>query len=587
MLTTHFRCCISPRVSGAYSLFPLFLPCIKRKRLMMLPACVIPMHGALKLAILLMLVWCCSLCLAKSGGRCMFDEIAAKAGRPRVLALRRTKAGMENVKYDRTGSVDPEWQHIRIVVFAEDMKDRSRYCTSAGQERPTFFGETATCSQEDILTAAKRDIAVTKLLPSAVQMHMDRLLVDPITEPLVFPPFDGSVCSEFKVPSSHFSEGVPDADMVMYAAAGPTPEGVAAWATGCITLDDGRAVAGVTNLGPGSISLSETSIRTAAHEIAHALGFDFEAMNDAGMVQRIPGVRGKVDVTLISSPRTLQKAREHYNCPDAPGMELEDEGGSGTALSHWERRNAKDEIMSGISSPGRYTALTMAAFEDLGYYRGAWGSEEPMGWGNNSGCELLNESCLVNGVTAHPDMFCNETVSKLVCNSERDGLGRCNVIKHENPLPPQYHYFSDPSRGAPSHLLMDYCPSIDAFSNTPCADGETKFMRGSLIGPSSMCLKAEGLRDSQGVIGDVCADVRCDGGEVSIRYLGDDAWHPCPEGSHIKPTTTFTDGVIVCPTYSEVCIKATVVVRPSSASYRSSVPQSLLLTLFAIVYAAC
>ena len=33
-----------------------------------------------------------------------------------------------------------------------------------------------------------------------------------------------------------------------------------------------------------------------------------------------------------------EEGRRHFNCPSLSGVELEDFGGEGTALSHWEKR---------------------------------------------------------------------------------------------------------------------------------------------------------------------------------------------------------------------------------------------------------
>nr|CCD15540.1 Major Surface Protease [Trypanosoma congolense IL3000] len=504
--------------------------------------------------------------------RCISDEVAARAGPPVRLATR-------NIAHSQTGA-DSEWSNIRIVTFTKDIEDERKHCTAEGQKRPTFFGDTADCTSDDVLTAAKKDLVITRLIPSAVQLHVDRLLVKPEAEPLVLPKFDGKVCSSFTVPASHNAEGVPDADMAMYAAAGPMPAGVAAWATTCIVFDDDRPAAGVMNLGVASISLTETSIRTVAHEIAHSLGFSFYFMSNAKTVTRVPGVRGKKEVVLVSSPRTLQKTREHYKCPAAAGMELEDEGGSGTAMSHWERRNAKDEFMSGISGPGRYTALTMAAFEDLGYYRSVWGMEEPMGWGNSSGCELLTEKCLVEGVTAYPAMFCNGSEVGLTCTSDGSALGECFTVQYESELPAEYQYFSDTKLGGSAHTLMDYCPYIFGYSNTRCSDGDIRRMYGSVIGPSSKCLKGNKLLDNESrPVGDVCADVRCDNGTVSVRYLGNSEWQLCPAGGAVTPTETFTGGTILCPKYEEVCIVAAVVTKLNTTNSFASVAQPLLLAL--------
>lgn len=38
------------------------------------------------------------------------------------------------------------------------------------------------------------------------------------------------------------------------------------------------------------------------------------------------------------TPRVQQEARLHFNCLDLEGAELENQGGDGTALTHWEKR---------------------------------------------------------------------------------------------------------------------------------------------------------------------------------------------------------------------------------------------------------
>ncbi|RNE97898.1 surface protease GP63 [Trypanosoma rangeli] len=274
------------------------------------------------------------------------------------------------------------------------------------------------------------------------------------------------------------------------------------------------------------------------------------------MTQLIPEVRGKENVLVVSSPKTLEKTRAHFNCASAPGMELEDEGGGATPSSHWKRRNAKDELMAGFPGAGYYTALTMAAFEDMGFYRAQWSMAEQMPWGSNSGCELLTEKCLTDGVTRYPEMFCGARRELMKCTSDRLALGICKITTYPNPLPSQFQYFSNPRRGGLLGDLMDYCPFIGELEGTRCFDGgDVRHMRGCRIGPSSRCLKSDGLRDFAGLIGDVCAEVSCDDdGDVLVRYLGNDTWHVCPEGSSITPTgPVFRGGNIVCPRHIEVC----------------------------------
>ena len=64
--------------------------------------------------------------------------------------------------------------------------------------------------------------------------------------------------------------------------------------------------------------------------------------------------------------------QEYFNCPSAPGAFLEDEGGSGTAISHWERATFDSELMIGTAFDTRrgiYSNLTMALLDDSGWYQ--------------------------------------------------------------------------------------------------------------------------------------------------------------------------------------------------------------------------
>lgn len=138
-----------------------------------------------------------------------------------------------------TASGDGIWKPIRIGVFYEDLKDPSRYCTEVGQVRPNFEGKYVTCKDEDILTQEKIDILINKMIPQAVQLHADRLMVHPLKGIPPHPPMTGSSCGSFTVPQSHYTDGVQTVDYVLYVAAGPMgnddiDSGTAAWAVACL-----------------------------------------------------------------------------------------------------------------------------------------------------------------------------------------------------------------------------------------------------------------------------------------------------------------------------------------------------------------
>ncbi|EKF27974.1 surface protease GP63, putative [Trypanosoma cruzi marinkellei] len=539
------------------------------------------------LLFLVLLLCCVSGSVAVAEHHCISEEIEKKVG-PRTTAVVLELPTRENGMMRALTASAPEWAPIRFHVFTEDLNDPTKYCTAEKQMRPDFIGGTLECKKKDILTKEKKSIILNSLLPRAFRMHTDRLSVKPLTGTLIVPRYPSGICAQFTIPSSHHTEGVTGADMFLYVSAGPTQYSTLAWATTCSQLVNGRPVVGVVNYGPSSVTDSEHSVRVSAHEIAHALGFSVWLLKECKMLKVVKGVRGKEEVLQVSSPKTVEKAREHFNCMNATGMELEDEGGEGTASSHWERRNAKDELMAGISGIGYYTSLTMAALEDTGFYKANWGMEEPMSWGNNSGCALLNEKCLTNGVTNYPEMFCTAETDLFSCTSDRLALGYCTIFLYTADLPSQYQYFSNPKLGGSAYALMDFCPYVQPYSNTWCSNGEANVMHGSRVGPRSKCLKGDGLADFTGRIGDVCAEVSCEKGEVRVRYLGNDTWHQCPEGSSIKPTGLFTEGRILCPKYEDVCIIFDT--RKGSGDVSSllsafpSIPVILLVLIFISMY---
>ncbi|KAF5216171.1 hypothetical protein ECC02_011071 [Trypanosoma cruzi] len=266
--------------------------------------------------VLLFLLWLAGGPCALAEHRCIFDRVALNCSQLQTAVVQELPRGRAGAWQAYTVST-PDWAPIRIKVFAEDLKDTTKYCTVRGDVRSDFTGGRVLCRRQDVLTKEKMRIMVNRLLPEAVKLHTERLFVQPVSGVLRLPRFKLGVCGEFTVPITHHLSGVVGADMLLYAAAAPTIGGTVAWASTCVTLQDGRPAAGVLNLSPSFIAPKRESIRVVSHEIAHALGFNSILMWRLGMISRRSDVRGKAMTFVVDSNEIIDVClyKDYFGVP--------------------------------------------------------------------------------------------------------------------------------------------------------------------------------------------------------------------------------------------------------------------------------
>ncbi|RNF03654.1 putative surface protease GP63 [Trypanosoma rangeli] len=481
--------------------------------------------------------------------RCMFDEMMARSDSRSVKMVQELPRKGQSAWRAYTASTGVEgtgdWEPVRIVVSKLDLDDPNKYCTQEGQQRPTFQGYAGECREDDVLTSRKKAELLQTILPSAIKLHSERLLVQRMSTSLVVPvSIRQTQCRHFTVPVEHHTNGVPDADTVLYLAAGPS----AIFAVPCVTAHkNSRPTVGAMNFYLSGVFHPWFAVRVAAHELAHVLGFSYQQMEAKGVVRTLTTGDYASKSGMVTSTLTKKKAQEHFNCSRLEGMPLRDEyDDASRPHSHWDQRYAKDELMGPTVATGAgfYTALTMAAFEDMGFYKANFSMAEPMRWGKDVGCEFVDEKqCRPDDHTKFPAMFCQKNYSDTMsyCTSDRVALGQC------------------------SSSWNDECLFIRSLPFGSCRNEENTALHGSRLGAGSWCLDAESLKvnvetyDPEPMVvavAAVCAEVACARGSVRVRYLGDNDWYDCPEGSSLSPAGTsvdFASGKIKCPKYDEVC----------------------------------
>ncbi|KAG7283081.1 hypothetical protein CRUP_012974 [Coryphaenoides rupestris] len=250
--------------------------------------------------------------------------------------------------------------------------------------------------------------------------------------------YDSSVdqqCASSRYLRKRDGPGVEGYDFILYVSGVTTErcgqENIVAYAAYCqleATVD--RPIAGYANLCPSMISSQpqefEGMLATVKHEGFSAGLFAFfhddqgapltprspiglPAFNESlGLYQwseavvrsvsRLWDVRGghmiRHQVHLLVTPRVVEEARRHFNCPILEGMELENQGGVGTQLNHWEKRLLENEAMTGSHTQNRvFSRLTLALMEDTGWYHADYSHAQGLDWGRGLGCDFVMKSC--------------------------------------------------------------------------------------------------------------------------------------------------------------------------------------------------
>ncbi|XP_069364252.1 leishmanolysin-like peptidase [Maniola hyperantus] len=322
--------------------------------------------------------------------------------------------------------------------------------------------------------------------------------------------------------------GVEDTDFVLYVSAVETERCrrglTVAYASHCqqeAALD--RPVAGHANFCPGELSTKfrdmPSVLSTVKHEMLHALGFSVSLFGfyrdengdpltdrrpDTGnppldeelqihkwsdrVVKNITRKRwmirgGYMERTfhMIVTPRVVREVRQHFNCSELEGAELEDQGGDGTALTHWEKRVFENEAMTGTHTQNSvFSRITFAMMEDTGWYRADYNHAAPLDWGRGLGCNFAMASCKqwLNAQRLrrkNPAPFCERIKGdplRTECSPRRNAVVLCNLVRHDTILPRQYQHFDilpnvapgEEARYGGSVSLADYCPYLQEFT---------------------------------------------------------------------------------------------------------------------------
>lgn len=303
------------------------------------------------------------------------------------------------------------------------------------------------------------------------------------------------------------------------------------------------------------------------------------------------------NVLLMVTPRVKEEAQKHFSCSTLEGAELENQGGEGTELAHWEKRLFGNEGMAGIFTQNSvFSRLTLALMEDTGWYQVNYDMAEPLQWGKNLGCLFAKNSCgawmkAKKDVGESISPFCDTTEEqsdgKTSCSADRTSVAKCNLVEYTGSLPVEYQNILNGSihgvvgtegQYGGNVALADYCPFYQGFTWTK----ERKDIRSSSCishhnnpeldknhalesyGSTSACFEQTGkwtrtkcgVRWTASIWGSGCYRYTCEQDSLKIVIAGYKfkCFH---EGQLIDVAVQekgwLYRGLLVCPSCQEIC----------------------------------
>jgi hypothetical protein len=353
------------------------------------------------------------------------------------------------------------WESIRIIL------DFSTMSTSAS-------------------TLATRSYLETQVLPPVYNLLSSALKVQRLTSNLVAGGAT-TMCSGAVVTPAIYNSGGVAADLVIFVVdTTDSSSSYIAQAGACsISSTNNRPIFGLLRYNLYYVSSStndvtiESHIYTTLHEITHVLGFSsglygyfINPTTNALLTGHVTTktVNG-ASVTVLNLAPLTTRIRSHFNCPTIEGAYIENEGGSGSAGSHFERRIFYNDYMTAsIIKDMRFSQFSLALLEGSGWYMPDYTYAEATTWGKNKGCDFFNTPC-VNSVTklASFEEFCSPLTSKGISWTGR-GYGPCvgDALSTWSSLPSYRNYWGNNTVN--NDAFADNCPIRYEYSNMDCED---------------------------------------------------------------------------------------------------------------------
>ncbi|KAL3857315.1 hypothetical protein ACJMK2_011994 [Sinanodonta woodiana] len=394
-------------------------------------------------------------------------------------------------------------------------------------------------------------------------------------EGLIQWPFEGNKPTNIRFEAG---KGIPDSDFVLYVSASTTPRclkpkdytklnhPVIGYASFCqLGLYD-RPIAGQINFCPLELNYFKFDQKrlymTTVHEIIHTLGFTrelFEKFQDCSKsnpgencIKRDPPLYRSIEgIIRLLTPKVIEKMQEHFSCNDpnfgAPLQVLHSQ-----VQSHWDNSLLHGTIMTptlGLTNLTAIDPITLAVFEDSGWYKVSYQRAQKYKWGRGEGCQFGIKKISDSEFDTN---FCKEGVKG--CHYLHTSKADCETTEFDHGIftaKPGYECDKEMNSLAVIDTNMKEVYGIDSrcFMSNLTRSFENISLTNSLV-----MNKLEGR----------CYRHRCIGPEMLQIKVADSEWIDCPEKSHISVPGYL--GIVICPTNHEILCETDMLAQESAST---------------------
>ena len=428
----------------------------------------------------------------------------------------------------------------------------------------SFFVDYTQLDRDSVSNSYK--IFLKEAISSTLNLFSELLKVKRTKKISIKNPFE---CSEYiKYYDKSIEKGV-DKDIILIPIIDETLGFTLASATSCfLNHDDHRPIMGFillnNNYSMKKKNAKEFLIMLLLHEITHVLVFSdvlFDYFHYPGKVKKKEEING-ITRTLITTKKVKYIASQHFGCSSLKGVELENQGGEGSIGSHWESRVMLGDYMISMDfAENVISDISLALFEDSGWYEVNYYTGGLFRFGKGQGCSFLNSKCInSNNESNFKWDFCDISGIE-TCSSNNLNKGKCYIVPHNN-LDNHYYYFNN------SNLAgwepADYCPVGwgNSYFSDNCIYGidDNNYPKslGFSISENSICIQSSLIKSSDISLKDfnyqraMCHKITCNYNNKTIQVDIGESYIECPTNGG-EMTVDGYNGTIICPLYERVC----------------------------------